>query len=382
MAFVDECHTQYEIIKYLIKQYNDTIIIGMSASPYSRGLGLMYNNLLVPATASELLDLDYLCPVRYYVGKHIDMKKIASRGPNAFNPGDIDRETDNDSEMLSGDIIKNWVKLGENSQTIAFSPTQNMSKKLVEKFQAEGISAEHIDCYLDTDERRDLFEAHDKGEFKILSCSRLLNTGFDSPTTRCVIDCYPIKSVTDWVQRVGRILRISEGKEYAIYLDHGDNYSRFGPAEEIVPEELSMAKKGDTHNERDLTKEKKKPKTMECPQCRQAMIMPACKACGYQLPVNDQFYDDGTDLVEATGKAANKKDSIEIKTQFYSELLCHARKKGYSKGWAANQYRSKYDVWPNKIKPYDVSETTSLVKNWVKYQAIKYRASQQQRKAS
>ena len=61
--------------------------------------------------------------------------------------GDLERATDGDSDRLTGCIIRNWMAHGENSQTVAFSPTQNLSKKLVEKFNANGISAEHIDCY-------------------------------------------------------------------------------------------------------------------------------------------------------------------------------------------------------------------------------------------
>lgn len=372
MAIVDECHIQYEVIDAIMEKYNNIPIIGLTATPYSKGLGKKYNKLIVSITAQELLHRDYLCPVRYYVGKHINLKNVGSLGPNAFNPKDIERESDKDADVLTGHIINNWLEFGEDSQSIAFSPTQNLSKKLVEKFNANGISAEHIDCYFEKEDRKALFEAHDRGEFKILSCSRLLNTGYDAPQVRCVIDCFPIKSVTSWVQRAGRLMRISPGKEYAIYLDHADNWGRFGPAEDITPESLSTNKKGDTHNERDQLKEKKEPRTQECPQCKQGMVLPACKACGYTLPVTDDFFDDGAKLEEATGKKSNKTDDIEIKEQFLSELLCHARKKGYKRGWAPNQYRDKYGVWPNKIKPHYVESLTDLAKGWLKHQSIKY----------
>ena len=379
MAIVDECHTQYEILKEIVRQYNNIPVIGLTATPYSKGLGKLYNNLIVPITPKELLDRNYLCPVRYYVGSHINLGNVRSINANAFDPKDIERETDKDSDVLIGSIVKNWMEYGENSQTIAFCPTQNLSKSLVNHLVSHGITAEHIDCYHDTEERKDLFKAHRRGEFKVLSCSRLLNTGYDEPAVKCIIDCFPTKSVTVWCQRVGRLMRTFEDKEYTIYLDHADNYSRFGPAEDIVPVILDDGKKA--HNERNSTNLKdKKIKTKKCPECYQEMVIPACSHCGYQMPQKEIMEDDDSMLEEAKvisleEKRRNKTDSRDIKEQFYSEMIFYATQKGYKRGWAANQYRDRYGVWPNKIRPYDIEKITSLGKGWITHKAMKYKSS-------
>ena len=374
LAIVDECHTQYDVIQQIQDTYNNIQIIGLTATPYSKGLGLRYNNLIVPITQRELLDLGYLCPVRYYGGEHIDMSKIKSVNPNTYKTADIERETDANSDKLAGCIIDNWFKYGENAQTIAFSPTQNLSKNLVERFNAAGISAEHIDCNFSQEDREALFEAHDNGEFKVLSCAQLLNTGYDAPQVRCIVDCYPVKSITTYVQRVGRLMRTCEGKEYAIYLDHASNFDQFGFAEDIVPEYLDDGTT--THNESDLVKkEKKEPKKRECPQCMQMMVGIACKACGYEVPVAEQIEDDGKLLVEREaqeGKKANQTDSRETKEQFLSELEWYAESKNYKKGWAGNKYRAKYGVWPNKTDSHPVSGITKITSNWLKHERIKY----------
>jgi len=370
MAIVDECHTQWDIINKIIEKYNNIPIIGLTATPYSKGLGTKYNNLIVPITQRELLDQGYLCPIRYYGGEHIDMSKIRSSNPNDYRAGDIEQATDNDSDRLAGCIINNWMKYGEDSQTIAFSPSQNLSKNLVERFNDNGISAEHIDCNFSQEDRDALFEAHDRGEFKVLSCSRLLNTGYDAPSVRCIVDCFPTKSVTTYVQRVGRLMRINEGKEYAIYLDHASNFERFGYAEDIVPESLDDGKS--THNEREqIKKDAKEVKTRDCPQCYQQMAGYKCKSCGYEVPRAEQIEDDGKMLVELTGNKANKSDDTRVKEQFLSELKLYAKFKGYKDGWASNQYREKYGVWPNKINSHEAKAVGDLVNNWLKHQAIK-----------
>ena len=371
LAIVDECHTQYEIIDTVMETYNNIPVIGLTATPYSKGLGLKYNSLIVPITQRELLDLGYLCPVRYYGGEHIDLSKIRSANPNTYNPQDIESATESDSDRLAGCIVRNWMEYGENAQTIAFSPTQNLSKNLVERLNKNGISAEHVDCNFTQEEREELFEAHDKGEFMVLSCSRLLNTGYDAPSVRCIIDCFPVKSVTTYVQRVGRLMRTFPNKEYAIYLDHASNFERFGYAEDIVPESLDDGTK--THNEKELTaSDKKEIKTRECPDCFQQMAGYKCKACGYEVSKSEQIEDDGKMLVEMTGKKANKNDSKQVKEQFYSELSRYATIKGYKDGWAANQYRDKYGCWPNKINRHYTESMGEMTHNWIRYQNIKY----------
>jgi superfamily II DNA or RNA helicase len=372
LAIVDEAHSQYSIIKDIIGQFNNVPIIGLTATPYSKGLGKLYNNLLVPIEPRELLNKGYLCPVKYFGGAHIDMSKIGSKNPNEFKSADINRETKEQSGILVGCIIDNWLKHGENSQTIAFSPTKAHSRDLVRRFIESGISAEHIDCDFSQEDRQALFEAHDKGEFKVLSCSRLLNTGYDAPRVRCVIDCFPTKSVTTWVQRAGRIMRLSEGKEYAIYLDHASNFERFGYPEDIVPDHLDTGDK--TTSERELTREKKEVKTCECPKCYQLMSGIVCKACGNALYArNTEVLDDGSDLVELGGKAANKTISREVKERFYGDLIMISREKGYKVGWAANKYKQRFGVWPNKISAnVDFSSVSEDTRKWLKHDQIRW----------
>lgn len=377
----DEAHISWDIVDLIMNTYDNIPVLALTATPFSKGMGKRYNNLLVPITTREMEERGYLCPVRYFGGEHVNLSKVRSSDRNSYRQDDLARETDKDADRLVGCVIRNWLELGENAQTIAFSPTQNLSKMLVQRFNDNGISAEHVDCYSDKKERDDLFKAHDAGEFKILSCSRLLNTGYDAPSVGCIIDCFPVKSITTWVQRVGRGKRIFPGKEYCIYLDHADNFSRFGYQEDIVPESLDMGEK--THDEKELVKkEKKEPKKRECPQCTQLMVGMKCQACGFEVPIQEAFEDDGSDLQEITGdpKKANRVDSKEIKSQFLSELNFYAESKGYKLGWAANQYLQRYGCWPNRINSYQVAGISQMTKNWITHQQIKYRAQQRKKK--
>lgn len=372
-AVIDEAHTLYQSQIDYFESYNAVPFIGLSATPYSKGLGLHYSSLVVPATPLDLLEEGYLTPVRYFAGRSVDMKGVKRKalrsGGTDYDPKAVGAKMERDKE-LTGDIVRNWLAHGENSQTIAFAPTIALSKAIVQEFQAAGIGAEHIDGYMDDQERQWLYEAHDKGEFKILSCSQLLNTGYDAPQVRCLIDCKPTTSYISYVQRSGRIWRLAEGKDYAIHLDHANNLEKLGAPEYVIPESLDDGEKG--FSEKKQTKETKESKVRNCPQCYQAFVGIRC-SCGYEVPIKDQMATDGTMLEEVKAKKKENRDmSKEDKSQFLGDLILFARRKGYKLGWAMNKYRDRFGVWPNKIEPAQVTEVSLETKNWITHTNIKW----------
>jgi DNA repair protein RadD len=371
-AIVDECHIHYKTTQYMMDRYSAVPFIGLSATPYSKGLGKAYNDLVIPITPEELLEQKYLCPVDYYGGAHVDTSKIKPRalqtGGSDFDPYALAKATEDD-EGLVGDIVRNWFKYAEGRQTIAFSPSIKHSKEMVDIFNANGVPAVHIDGYMDPEERSVIFDAHDAGEFLILSCSRLLNTGYDAPKVSCLIDCFPTRSTIAYVQRAGRIMRTSEGKENAIYLDHAGNVSRHGFAEHIIPEELHDGEK--SFKEKNQVKEKKEKKVHDCPQCHGKFTGLRCR-CGFEIMVKEKLESDSSELKKLTPEKRNRVTPGEEKSRWLSELCLYAVKKGYKQGWASHQYRERFGVWPNKITPQrGVKELSPDVQAFIIHQNIR-----------
>lgn len=359
-VLVHNCHTNYKSLIRMMETYNNVPFIGLSATPYSKGLGKYYDDLILPITPRQLLDQGYLCPIKYYGGAKANLKGVKTKalptGGTDYDPKSLAKATETD-DKLTGDIIKNWLHHAKGMQTIAFTPSITHSKELVRQFNEAGISAEHIDGYMPDHERQILFDAHDRGEFKILSCSRLLNTGYDAPKVQCLIDAFPTKSSIVLAQRWGRVQRIAEGKPYAVILDHAGNFSSHGPVEDIIPDSLDDGTA--RFNEKNQLKEKKEPKAKECPQCYQQFIGIRC-ACGYEIPIKQQLETTDEILVElSASQKRNKLDTKQHKEQFYSELMAYASIKGYSAGWAAHKYKERYSVWPNKIKHHAINSGIS-----------------------
>ena len=74
------------------------------------------------------------------------------------------------------------------------------------------------------------------------------------------------------------------------------------------------------------------------------------------------------DMVELDSAPATKTDpkkvTMEEKQVFYSGLLMHATSKNYKRGWAANNYREKFGVWPQTLI-HCTGPITPAVANWI-----------------
>jgi len=370
LAIVDECHTHYKTTQELMDRYSNVPFIGLSATPFSKGLGKAYNDLIVPITTRQLLDKGYLCPVKYYGGQQADTKGVKTKrlptGGKDYDPKDLSKAIERDSEYLTGDIIINWTKLAYNRPTIAFSPSVKHSKYLVDQFNKAGIPAVHIDGYMDEQERQMIYQAHELGEFKILSCSMLLGTGFDAPYISCIIDCYPTQSKIQFLQRTGRIMRLHDSKEFSVYLDHAGNVATHGFAEDIVPESLDDGEK--KYDERNQIKEKKEPKSRDCPQCGGIMIGIRCR-CGYEIPIHEVIKTTEEELTLLKGKPVEMYDD-DHRAVWLGSLKLYAQQKGFQDGWAYHNYVKKFKSKPD-MKPAPVTKIHPNVEGYIKHLQIR-----------
>ena len=80
LLIVDEAHqTRKQTIEF-IKSNPHVKVVGLSATPFTKGLGAVYSNVVSSVTTQELVNRGRLCPLRVFISKEIDMdgaKKVA-----------------------------------------------------------------------------------------------------------------------------------------------------------------------------------------------------------------------------------------------------------------------------------------------------------------
>jgi hypothetical protein len=162
---------------------------------------------------------------------------------------------------------------------------------------AAGFTAVSVDGTLDRAVRKGIINDFKAGTIKVLTSCDLISEGFDCPGIEVGISLRPTQSQGLWRQQVGRCLRVSEGKDKAIILDHAGNSIRLG-VPGLTPEpEWSLA------GTDKATKSDRTVGVRVCHKCFSAgrSGTPSCAACGYVFPVESRKVESvGGELAELT----------------------------------------------------------------------------------
>lgn len=380
LIIIDEAHgvAGSKEFRQVIMQRKDVPVIGLSATPWSKGLGKHYQELggalfeqLVTATTiPELIADGYLVDADIYAPGEPDLTGVKVTAGD-YNEKQLGEAVD--KPELIGDIVSHWLKLADGLPTVCFATNIAHSKHIVSQFQAVGVAAEHIDCYTDDTERTDTLGRVARGETLVISNVGILTEGWDFPACRVMILARPTRSMIRYIQMAGRVLRPSAGKDRALILDHSGTCKRLGFPTDEIHTELDDGKPKSA-SER---KERIEPLPKACPACHfmKAPKVQACPACGFKPERQSEVEvaDGELTLMKKSAKHV-KKDIAErfgSKQEVYSMLRGMASWSGYAEGWVGHKYRSVFGVWPKGLERIE-KEPSPELQRWVMSQNIKF----------
>ena len=373
LIVIDECHIQYKVRETLASLYPDAVIIGLSATPFSKGLGSFYTGIVSAISMSKLIEDGYLCPYKSYAPYVPDMKGIAKSGGDY--PANAAVKVYN--RQLIADIVQTWQKLGEGRPTLAFACNVAHSKYIAEQFIAAGVNAVHIDGYGDDDDkaaRHKAIEDYKNGKIQILCSVGICTKGFDAPLTSCLIIARPTDSLSLHWQIVGRALRIHPDKEYAVILDHAGNFIRHGFPTDDIEFVLDDASKPDIKPD-SRKKDEKLP--TPCPKCQALKSSHICPQCGFTPEKQNTMINVEGELVllaDVEAKEAAKGPKVfteQEKIEWHRMLKAYEIEKGKKVGYSYHLYRDKFGEDPKYRYPQDSIAPNKEVSGWIKHNNIK-----------
>ena len=374
LLFYDECHVNYQSVIEYIKDNPSIKVVGLSATPFTKGLAGLYTNVVSAIPTEKLIDKGFLCPLKVYIAKEIDMtgaKKVAGE----WSAADV---TDRGMK-ITGDIVAEWVKkthevFGEPRKTVVFCSGVEHGRDLAKQFAAAGYNFISISYKEDDEFKRLTIEDFSRPDTKIhgLIATDILTKGFDVSDVMIGVSARPFsKSLSSHIQQLGRVLRAHEGKSFALWLDHAGNYLRFrGEWDDVYSNGVTELKPSGEATKKEPTEKEKKDST--CPQCKALWIGgDSCMSCGYV-----RFRMSTVESVPGEMKeleAANKKLRIDSQS-FYSQLLHYAQTKGYKSGWAFHKYQEKFSVPPRGLSSKTEMPTNATL-GWIKSRTIAFAKS-------
>lgn len=361
LIIIDEAHHAVSpTYKTIIAQYPSAKVIGLTATPErldGKGLDELFEEIVEVTNIPQLIAQGFLIDPSCYIGLSPDLDKLKTCNGD-YSEVALQRRAN--KKYLIGDIVKTWTERARNHKTIVFATGVEHSQNIVQQFKNAGISAAHLDGDTPLALRNKILSDWRSGVYQIVSNCMILTEGFDFPELSCCVLARPTKSLTLYLQMVGRIMRTISNKNSAIVLDHANCIKEHG-LPNIAREWMLCGMR--EHREPNIyTCDKCKHAfargitlflsnhagvTLACPKCRYAKCVTCgeyfsgliCANCQTEYTEDEEEEDKQRQpLLELNGKlvlAANAviPEHIQILNTFKIHLKT-AKERGFKRGFA------------------------------------------------
>ena len=363
---LDEAHVLYDTHKALLTDpaLKSVPMIGLSATPGTKGLGKFYDDLLVVTTTQRLIDEGFLSPFKVFAPSHPDLSGVRTRAGDYV---ESDLADTMDQPPLVADVVENWMRRGEGRSTLCFAVNRAHAKHLQQQFEAAGVPTGYIDCRTPGHERETIAGQFRRGEIRVVCNVGCLTTGVDWDV-RCLILARPTKSTMLFSQILGRALRTAPGKTEALIFDHSDTHARLGFVTDIHYDHL------DDGRPRDQSDAPAPPMPKECPSCH--FLRPAkvgtCPACGFRpTPQCEVAVEDG-ELVElGAAQPLDLLARMADQQRFYSMLIRISADRHYKESWARASFKDRFGHWPDGLQHISQNPEPDVLA-WVRSKLIRF----------
>lgn len=363
LLIVDECHTIREQTAKLVQNRKDMKVLGLTATPFAKGMTSLYSHLVNVTTTNQLIEEKFLVPLKIYaaVKPNMDGAKVVA---GEWSDKDI---TDRGRAII-GDIVSEWTNktslhFGRPVKTIVFAASVDHGAELCEAFNAAGHNFQQVSYRDGNDERRrELIEEFRKPDSSItgLVACEVFTKGFDVPDVMCGIAARPYrKSFSSHIQQIGRVMRPFPGKDFALWLDHGGNILRFWEDQQtLFATGVKSLEDGSLDKKARKDPDEEGEGVMCCARCK--FVLPAqatvCPACGLERMRRNMVETEAGVMVSIDGKhvpASGKYAFLSDRDAVWGQLAHLAlQRKGNdiekAQRFAQAQYRNLYGTFAHK----------------------------------
>lgn len=367
---IDEAHHVLDGSKWedCISRFHKAKGLGVTATPMradKRGLGRhangVFDDMSVGATMHELIELNMLSPYKIYCPPVL----VDYTGVNTTASGDLNQTKNakaTDKAEITGDVIKNYKRIANGKQTICFTCNIEHGEHVAKAFNDAGIRAVNLSSKTEPGLRNRRIKEFKAGLIQVLVNCDLFGEGFDVPSVECVIMLRRTFSYSLFKQQFGRALRILEGKEFGVLIDHVGNveymmyeYGLISPHDDPVWT-LNDYKNFQVNDDGKKSKSRVcdgcfnkfipvKPSDLTCPECHHVPT-PA-----QQLSTLKALQAKEADLVEMSIDFINKllveRNKVNVKPEVNRNKLINGMGKTKAAYGGAAQHKKRYESQQN-----------------------------------
>lgn len=296
----DECHhVAAKSWSKIRKALHGVKHLGLTATPErldGKGLKGWFSSLVTGPGIRPLIDKGFLSEFRYFAPSEPDLKNAKLQAGD-YRKADVAKAMN--TPVLIGDAISEYRKNADGKRALVFAASVDSSRAVVERFNAEGIAAAHVDGTTPSDERDAAIADLAAGRIRVLSNVEVFTEGFDLPAIDAVILLRPTKSIALFLQMIGRGLRRAKGKDGAVIMDHAGLWLDHGWPDA----EMQWSLDGGARQAMLSAAKATGGRLRRCPECKEVRAERAevC-ACGYEFQTGREVGEFDGQLWELRGE--------------------------------------------------------------------------------
>jgi len=380
IVMIDEVHIFYKFYAKLMAdpEWQDTIFIGWSATPWTKGLAKYFDCLIIASTLKEMIQEGLASDFDAFAPKS-KIKPDLSGVDLSVSPqtGELDYNTQQLSKIrrdpvLIGDCVKDWFERAQGEPTMLFAVDREHARDLRTAFEKAGVKTEYMDKDTSRNERPKIIQRMENRESTILAQVATCVYGVDLPFLSCISWNCDTKSEMKFVQGFGRGVRLDPHNpaKRLIFIDHSQTVADLGLPTNIYHSELCDGTKRSAAVRKKEREERQERPPWECCMCGRFnegnTLRCSDPACGYWR--GRVQYAPG-ELAVVHGKSKEQVDANQ-KQLWYSQLLWMQDERGYADKWAFANFCNKFKTAPKGLSSIRTPAGQEVL-NWVKGRLIR-----------
>lgn len=216
VIIIDEAHHAISSSYQAILAYFDSAqVLGVTATPDRgdmRNLGEFFDSMAYEYTLPKAIKEGFLSKIKVQtIPLQIDFTAVKITAGD-FNAADVGSTLEPYLEGIADEMMAY-----RHRKIVVFLPLISTSQRFCELLNERGFKAAEVNGQ--SEDRTEITEAFQRGEYNVLCNSMLLTEGWDCPSVDCVVVLRPTKSRSLYCQMVGRGTRLSPGKDHLLILD-------------------------------------------------------------------------------------------------------------------------------------------------------------------
>lgn len=341
-------------------------VLGLTATPFrldGRGLGEVFDSLLVATTPAALVSDGTLVEPRYYSVGSANVGNLRKRAGD-FTAEDSAAAMDRPSVI--GDAVTEYRERAAGTRAVAFCVTVDHAQHVAQAFRDNGVHAEVVSGDMPAGERDAILARLRTGATKVVANCMILTEGWDLPALETAIILRPTASLCLHLQMLGRVMRSAEGKRGATVLDHAGNVLRLGRATDPVAFTLDGCP----------PRSSSATGLRTCRACyaiyeATAQTCPQCGAPSRVIEEQGALVVDGIGGTERLVELTSEPMPFSVMAGAWEQIERDRVLRNRAIGWSAAQFKARFDQWPiiderrNLIDPKEPAAAVYEFRRWL-----------------